>query len=559
MKLRSALTTLLLAASTLTVPSTAAQAAGCSSSSTSATANQSASRRPVIFVHGWISNREGLEGAGRALEERTGKRIQPFYFDYGSNSTTWAADKMVAGCLADYIAAVSDAYSRKSGGDRKVILVGHSMGGLASLYAAQDDKAKDRIGGLITFDTPYLGSPFGNTKLASMLQRLQQSIDSILIPPMGSDAQICLGQHKNGAGLAEGCNAKLPGYMPAAAGVTAIAGDITVKRTFGPFHLYDIPLSSDGIVPVDSQHGYLQIQKKTAWPMGQKIRLKTDSCTITNDSMMRTLKAAGQGGTGGIITALLNANAELKVDENALDGLLEDRLTPALALYLGVATLTADCSHIKVTKHGPALDHAADSLKDYLNQLEPGTTVRDLMPVTSGGRVAPGWSVVDGTDGGGVDCSFNTASPAARRGNIYYCSPSAATADACWVEAGRNSVLCLSDPMSRKVMRLGMEGAVGSALPTGPAEYSGTPSPIRLDLDNGARCRLRNGGSWGIQESNPNLVGFYSCDNGEVVWASSHSRTGIDQSGKTWTVRTGRESGGLTRREVHIAYYVATA
>jgi len=558
MRLRSALATLLLTAATLTVPSTAARAAGCGSS-TEATANQAAGRRPVIFVHGWTSDGKGLQDTGKELVERTGNRIQPFYFDYGSNSTTWAADKMVAGCLADYVAAVSDAYGKKSAGDRKIILVGHSMGGLASLYAAQDDKARDRIGGLITFDTPYLGSPFGNTGVAAMLQGLQQSARSKLVPPMGSDAQICLGQHKDGAGLANGCGAKLPGYLPVAAGVTTIAGDITVKRTFGPFPLYDIPLGSDGIVPVDSQHGYLQIQKKPAWPMGQKIRLKSDSCTITNDSMMRTLKAAGRGGAAGIISALLSAYAELKVDNNALDGLLEDRLTPALAIYLGVATLTADCSHIKVTSHGPALDHAADSLKDYLNQLEPGTSIRNLAPVTSDGEVASGWSVVDGTDAGGVDCSFNTASPAAKKGNIYFCSPHAAMADACWVEAGNNSMLCLSNPMSRKVVRLWMEGMSGAALPSGPAEYGDTPLPIRLDLDNGTRCRLRNGGSWGIQEINPDLVGFYTCDNSEAVWAKRGSGTGIDQSGKTWTVRTGNESGGLTRRKIRTAYYVATA
>ena len=151
---------------------------------------------------------------------------------------------------------------------------------------------------------------------------------------------------------------------------------------------------------------------------------------------------------------------------------------------------------------------------------------------------------------GSGTCSFNIASPAAKRGNIYSCSPCAAMADACWVEAALDSVLCLSDPMSHRVVRLWMEGAIGAALPTGPAQYGGTPSPIRLDLDNGARCRLRNGGSWGIQESNPDLVGFYGCDKGGVVWASRDSRTGIDQSGKTWTVRTGKESGGLTRRKV---------
>ena len=174
-----------------------------------------------------------MEGTGKALADLIGGRIQPFYFDYGSNSATWAADEMVAGCLADYVAAVSDAYAKKSGWDRKVILVAHSMGGLASLYATQRGQARDRIGGLITFDTPYLGSPFGNTLVAGMLQGLQQSAGSKLVPRVGSDAQICLGQHKDGAGLVKGCDAELPGYMPVEAGVTTIAGDITVERTGG--------------------------------------------------------------------------------------------------------------------------------------------------------------------------------------------------------------------------------------------------------------------------------------------------------------------------------------
>ncbi|GGQ49000.1 alpha/beta fold hydrolase [Couchioplanes azureus] len=553
----SALTALLLVAASLIVPPTAARADGCDGNSTEPTAHQSADRRPVVFVHGWTVGGEAMQETGEELRKRTGGRIQPFYFDYGRHSTTWAADDTVAGCLATYIAKVSTAYSDISGGDGKIILVAHSMGGLASLYAARSKEVGERIGGLITFGTPYLGSPFGNTGVASAWQKVRQELGDKAVPPVGSNAQTCLSPHKNGADMAAGCVGGLPPYLPAAAGVTAIAGDITVKRSFGPFHLYDIPLDSDGIVPVDSQHGYLHIAQKDQWPKGQQVRLESDSCTITNDSMMRTVKAAGRGGSAGIISALLSANAELQVDGNALDGLLEDRFTPGLVVYLGVAVWTAGCSHLHVTGHGPALDHATDSLHDYLHQLEPGTAVRNLAPVTSAGEVASGWRVVDG-GGDGVDCSFNTASPAARSGNIYYCSPDAEMADACWVEAGQDSVLCLSDPTSRQVVRKWMEGAIGAALPTGPAEYSGIRLPIRLDLDNGAQCRLRTGGSWGIQESNPSLVGFYRCGNGEMVWAGRAS-TGIDQSGKTWTVRAGKERGGLTKRRVRTAYYVATA
>jgi pimeloyl-ACP methyl ester carboxylesterase len=555
MRLRSGLTVLLLAAAALAVPSTAAAEGGCSTSSTQETAGQSAARRPVVLVHGWTADGSAMKGAGEALKKRTANRIQPFSFDYGPHSTTWAGDPVVAGCLARYISRVSAAWVA-AGGDGKIILAGHSMGGLAALYAAPDTGGL--IGGLITFDTPYLGSPFGDHAVAGSYQWVREQHGHKAAPAPGSNAQVCLAPHRDGAGLRKPCDAGLPPYLPVAAGVTAIAGDITVKRTFGPFDLYDIPLGSDGVVAVDSQHGYLQIDKKARWPMGQQIRLKTDSCTITNDSMMRTAKAAGRGGPGGLVSALLYATVELQADGNALDGLLADRLTPALIAYLGVAALTADCSHLKIYGHGPALDHAAASLTEYLDRLEPATSIRSLAPVTSAGTLAPGWTAVEAPDPGALDCGFNTASPSAKSDDIYRCSPDAAMADACWVESGHNSMLCLADPMGTTVVRHWMEGTADAAAPTGPAVHEGIPAPIRLDLDNGAHCRLRTGGSWSALESDPELVGFYRCDKGGAVWASRDSRTGIDQSGRTWTVDTA-DGGGLTRRQVRAAYYVATA
>jgi pimeloyl-ACP methyl ester carboxylesterase len=558
MKLRAAFCTAVLLVATLVQSATPAAAASCSSSGTKMNADQNAGRRPVVFVHGWTAKGGDMKDAADALYSRTGKRIQPFHFDYGSQSTTWAADKLVGGCLATYITGVGAAF-RKVGGDGRVILVGHSMGGLASLYATTDKAAQAAVGGLITFDTPYLGSLFGNTGVAGWLQGVRQAFGDKLVPPAGSDAQICLGTREEGGGkYQQGCDAKIPPYLPNTARVTQIAGDITVTRSFGPFHMYDIPLSSDGIVTVDSQHGYLAMDRKSQWPKAITVGLKEADCSITNDSVLRTAKAAARGGVGGVISGLLSALLELKVDENALDGLLEDRLTPGLVAYLAAATATAGCSHVKILGHSGALDHATAALKEYLDWLEPGTQVQRLRPVTANGTVAAGWSVVDEGGGGDIDCSFNSASPAAEKGDIYYCSPTAERADACWVGEGRDSMLCLRDPMTRQVVRMWLEGTAGFG-PTGPAEYSGTPAPIRLDLDNGATCRLRNGGSWGSQEQNPDLVGFYGCDDDRVVWAGQSSKTGIDQNGKTWTVRVGLEAGGLSTRKVRTAYYVAMA
>lgn len=419
-----------------------------------------------------------------------------------------------------------------------------------------DEDARTAVAGLITFDTPYLGSPFGHTDVARWYQSFKQAFGGMLVPPAGSDAQLCLGTRKeSGGGFPQGCDAAIPPYLPNTARVTAIAGDITVTRSFGPFHMYDIPLSSDGVVTVGSQHGYLAMNRKAQWPKAIKVAFREADCSITNDSVMRTAQAAARGGPGGAVSGLLSALIELKVDENALDGVLENRLTPGLVAYLAAANATAGCSHTKVFGHDGALDHAEAALKGYLDWLEPGTEVLSLRPVTADGRVASGWNEVNDTRTGDIDCSLNSASPAAEKGDIYYCSPSAATADACWVGEGRNSMLCLSDPMKRQVVRIWWEGTTGFG-PTGPAEHSGTPLPIRLDLDNGAKCRLRNGGSWSIQEQHLDLVGFYRCDNGEAVWGGRRS-TGINQKGKTWTVRVGGESGELATRKVRTAYYVA--
>jgi pimeloyl-ACP methyl ester carboxylesterase len=557
MRIRAALAVmaLLIAAHAQPLDRAVAAAASCSDSSTKAGTGQAAGRRPVIFVHGWRDKGGELKKPAEELKRRTGERIQPFHFDYGNQSTTWAADKLVSGCLATYVKQIVAAFEAV-GGDGRVILVGHSMGGLASLYATTDEDARAAVAGLITFDTPYLGSPFGNTGVGGWLQGVNQFLGNKPVPPAGSDAQICLGTRRpSGGAFQQGCSATIPPYLPNTARVTAIAGDITVSRSFGPFHMYDIPLSSDGIVTVESQHGYLAMNRKDQWPKGIKVAYRDADCTITNDSLMRTAKAASRGGAGGAISGLLSALVELKVDENALDGLLKDRLTPGLLAYLAAATATAGCSHTKVMSHDGALDHAEKALMEYLDWLEPGTKVLDLQPVSADGTVAPGWSAVDDSNGSDIDCSSNIASPAAKKGDIYYCSPSAARADACWVGTGRDSMLCLADPTKRQLVRIWLEGSTGYG-PTGPAEHSGTAHPIRLDLDNNATCRLRNGGSWGIQEQNPDLVGFYSCDNDTVVWAPP-SGTGINQKNKTWTVRVGAESGGLTTRKVRTAYYVA--
>ena len=63
-----------------------------------------------------------------------------FLFDDKRYNTVWASDASIAACLADYIRQVSDLH-RERGGNGRVFLVAHSMGGLAVRFALESGTA----------------------------------------------------------------------------------------------------------------------------------------------------------------------------------------------------------------------------------------------------------------------------------------------------------------------------------------------------------------------------------------------------------------------------------
>jgi hypothetical protein len=272
---------------------------------------------------------------------------------------------------------------------------------------------------------------------------------------------------------------------------------------------------------------------------------------MSSDSLATA--AAGLDLTGDARAALLAAISQFYVDNKTLDDLLSGQASYLGALYMGAAQLAAGCSHIRIVDDPTARDQALAAIKGYLDTLQPGTSTVNLAPVDKRGNPVSGWSIDRSrSPQSDVDCSFNKASPAAPAGNIYYCSPVSAAADACWVAADHVHVLCLTDPEGRTLVEL-----TAAEMPTAAAKHTSAAVPIRLDLDNGDRCRLRNGGSWGARAADPDLAGTYACTKSRVVWGRTAS--GIDTSKRTWTVRTGGETGPLTEHKVTTAYYVATA
>jgi hypothetical protein len=124
-----------------------------------------------------------------------------------------------------------------------------------------------------------------------------------------------------------------------------------------------------------------------------------------------------------------------------------------------------------------------------------------------------------------------TSSPAAVSNDIYQCYPTAAGADVCW-PAGPGSLLCANDPWARELHRVQYPGVLPDVSP--PA----TPEPFALVLDDGTRCRLRNGGAWGAGPDG--YVGAYGCEppaKFDVLGLPNASA--IDRSAPVWTVKVG--------------------
>ncbi|OBG69700.1 hypothetical protein A5680_24155 [Mycobacterium sp. E2989] len=137
-------------------------------------------------------------------------------------------------------------------------------------------------------------------------------------------------------------------------------------------------------------------------------------------------------------------------------------------------------------------------------------------------------------EGNVVTVTCDTASPSAVDDNVYSCSPSAAGAGTCWPSTP-GSLLCVDDPWERQLHRV----KYGGSLP--PVQPTASPDPFALTLDDGTRCRLRNGGAWGLRADGYEGIYWCGAGNPEVLWLPSQGPgTCIDRSAPAWTVKVGQ-------------------
>jgi pimeloyl-ACP methyl ester carboxylesterase len=324
----------------------------------SADNNQVTRAHPVVLVHGWDGH--PMTETRAALADKLPKGGWQFLlFDYSAAASHWASRDEVAGCLAKFIQKVSTENVRAKG-DGKVFVVAHSMGGLATSYAVnpnygQTDGLSARVGGLVTIDTPWTGSPWGRTGYAFLFQTLARGL-----PTPTSDAWLCLRSFgPQGSG---GCST--PAYLPKSIPVAQIAGDITVQRSYFGLHAYDIPLASDTLVPTTSQHGYVGSAPGSV--VGIHTQLATVKCKPTLNSIVAAAGAArgARGGpVGAIIGGLLAAERQLLSDGKAMDAAASDQASAAFAEFAAVAYKYVPCSHTNMPKNPDTISAVAAALR----------------------------------------------------------------------------------------------------------------------------------------------------------------------------------------------------
>jgi hypothetical protein len=166
----------------------------------------------------------------------------------------------------------------------------------------------------------------------------------------------------------------------------------------------------------------------------------------------------------------------------------------------------------------------------------PPTRVITVVAVGPADQPINGYHLASGPDNVGQVNDCSDPSPSAVAGNVYSCSPSAASASTCWPSTP-GSLLCVDNPWDMQLHRVMYDGQLPSV------QATANPDPFALTLDDGTRCLLRNGGAWGGRADG--YVGVYGCGdpgtNLAVLWQPTQGAGScIDRSSPAWTVKVGQ-------------------
>ena len=152
---------------------------------------------PVVFVHGIVSSpamwKPDISGS-LSWQAATMRGITAWTFNYAHHAEDWVTNSAIGPALAAAIGCLA----RASG--HKVIIVAHSMGGLAAQYAigTQGSPAAGHVAEVVTIGTPYTGSPL----LSDFQALLGKSVDTAVLTGDPGEAAVAEGLLSVCAGIA---------------------------------------------------------------------------------------------------------------------------------------------------------------------------------------------------------------------------------------------------------------------------------------------------------------------------------------------------------------------
>lgn len=537
---------------------------------------------PVIVVHGWTSkdtHRPERDGAFSHIIDLTANRLGEvnttrsligqlqrdrgaavFTFDYRDYAASWVDDPHLGPALGKVI----DCLYQASG--EKVIVVGHSMGGLIARYAAahRGVTGGDRTGEIstvITFGTPETGS------VAALLSNAAANAAAVTSEPIAvlrlilamcgrlSSSQIKTGtlcdslpapvrtfDSDSGRALRAG-SAELKALDPFPPGINvdALAGGAT----------FDLPGAGWFALPWNSP------------------RVDVGDLIVTSGS-------ASHGATS---TRKVACAYQLNGYRGASDqiGLAFGLVSKTDVAQQPLAVFSGPCFHTQLMRGIELTNEATGAVTDDIrarykpdpsSSVMPTTLVTNINPFTSGGALGKGWTIADATASTEpINCEYDQGSPSAVAPGTHGCGASADSADACWTSPRYpGQILCLFDPFGKVLHARRVVNIAKST--TAPA----VAVPVGVELFDGTRWRLRNGGSWGGRKDD--LRGAYSCVRGAVcdyektgktiVLLTHDAVSAVNTSAQPWTVRVGEIGDPRTdypppkTAKVRYAFFITT-
>lgn len=119
-------------------------------------------RLPIVLVHGFNSSPLAWPDATRSYLASPDSKYCVAIFDYETSATRWVTNKNIGAALGTVIVELAKK-SARDGGAGRVVVLAHSLGGLATRCAASIEcsdvpDVAESIRAVVTFGTPHLGT-----------------------------------------------------------------------------------------------------------------------------------------------------------------------------------------------------------------------------------------------------------------------------------------------------------------------------------------------------------------------------------------------------------------